>query len=274
MIRRDHIEDAAIESFFAGNGAGEELALLAAFAQDLRAEGRGPVPTPSAPLAAMLAHGFSTDRAPAPSTAPADRPTTARTSGVAVARFFAGLSAAKVAFGVGIAAASVTAAGAAGALPGPAQDALAAAVEAATPFSFPDSASDRADFGERVSTDATDGGVDGQEVSEEAKENGDAHRAEGGAPEDPGQNGLDRAGETPAAGHVPTSPPGSGKPASAGSADTGSDAASETPAAGRLPDAVPAGPPADAGSQGSTGPTTASSSPAADRLPGSVPAAP
>ena len=44
----------------------------------------------------------------------------------------------KVALGVGVAAASVTAAGAAGVLPQPAQHALASVVEVATPFQLPD----------------------------------------------------------------------------------------------------------------------------------------
>lgn len=276
MIRRDQIEDAAIEAFFAGNGAGGEMASLAAFAEEVRAVAQGPVPAPSAQLATMLAHGFSTEQSPAAGAVPAPvQRATRRSRRVAVAELFGNLGmAAKAALGIGIVAAGITGAGAAGALPGPAQDALAAAVEAATPFSFPDSASDSADFGDRVSTDATDGGVDGKEISEEAKENGDAHRADGGAPDEPGQNGLDRAGETPAAGHVPTAPPAGGQPDG-----TGPDQAGGTPAADHLPEAVPAGPPAenppaDAGTQSSTGLTTASSTPATDRLPGSVPGAP
>jgi len=48
--------------------------------------------------------------------------------------------AAKVAFGMGVAAASVTAAGAAGVLPDPAQHAVASVVSAATPFAVPDPA--------------------------------------------------------------------------------------------------------------------------------------
>ena len=193
-----------------------------------------------------------------------------------IGEFIAGLSvAAKAAFGVGIAAASVTAAGAAGALPGPAQDAVAAAVEAATPFSLPDGAADQAEFGERVSTDATDGGVDGKEISDEAKENGDAHRADAakgaGQPDEPGQNGLDQANTTPAAGHVPTSLPG-GKPSS-----TGLDAAAGTPAGDHLPSSIgqpETTPPADAGSQSSSGLDAAGTTPAAGHLPSSVPARP
>lgn len=203
-----------------------------------------------------------------------------------IAEFIAGLSvAAKATFGVTMAAASVTAAGAAGALPAPAQNAVSAAVEAVTPFSFPDKANDKADFGGKVSTDARDGGVDGKEVSEDAKQNGEANRADGaGQPTDPGQNGLDKANTTPAAGHVPTSVP-SGKPAAAGApaagaqSSTGIATADETPAAAYTPEAVPGSPatadqyaPEDAGSQSSTGTGTATSTPAGSYLPGSVPA--
>lgn len=196
-----------------------------------------------------------------------------------IGEFIAGLSvAAKAAFGISMAAASVTAAGAAGALPEPAQNAVSAAVEAVTPFSFPDKASDEADFGERVSTDARDGGVDGKAVAEDAKDNGHG-TGEGGRPAAPGQTGLDQANTTPAAGHVPTSVP-AGKPSTAGSqSSTGTDTATETPAAGNLPESVPAGPPseappADAGSQSSTGTGTATQAPAADYVPSSVPAGP
>ena len=84
---------------------------------------------------------------------------------------------------------------------------------------------ENAAFGQRVSADArgeSDGvpGVDGQEISaearalaEERRTAGQAHRpehagppADAGTPDDagsPGQTGLDRAGDTPAAGHIP-----------------------------------------------------------------------
>lgn len=84
---------------------------------------------------------------------------------------------------------------------------------------------ENASFGQSVAEDARDGGVDGQEISEaararaeERREAGQAHRpedagppAEAGRPDDAGsqsQTGLDRAGDTPAASHIPTSVPG------------------------------------------------------------------
>ncbi|HEX2699300.1 MAG TPA: hypothetical protein VHM89_03750, partial [Acidimicrobiales bacterium] len=250
MSRRHRI-DAAIEAFFAGNGAGEEQASLASFAEKLRSVASGPVPAPSAMLATMLAEGFSTEKGdllataasnvPGPATQAVGLPTWRKRRRV-VGEFIVGLSVgAKAAFGISMAAASVTAAGAAGALPAPAQHVVSAAVEATTPFEFPDRANDKADFGKRVSTDARDGGVDGKVISEEAKHNGDAHRADGAGhgnkPTDLGQNGLDQANGTPAAGHVPTSLP-SGKPDAAGSQ-------AGTAGSGNAPDPVPAGPPTD-----------------------------
>ena len=97
---------------------------------------------------------------------------------------------------------------------------------------------ENAAFGQSVATDAQDGGVDGQEISEaaraqaeERKAAGQAHRpedagqpedagipADAGQPADPGsqsQTGLDHAGDTPAASHIPTSVPG-GNPAGVG----------------------------------------------------------
>jgi hypothetical protein len=96
---------------------------------------------------------------------------------------------------------------------------------------------ENAAFGQSVAADArgdSDGepGVDGQEISaaaramaEERRAAGQAHRpehagppADAGRPADagsPGQTGLDRASQTPAAGHIPSSVPG-GRPAGVG----------------------------------------------------------
>jgi hypothetical protein len=78
---------------------------------------------------------------------------------------------------------------------------------------------ENAAFGQSVAEDARDGGVDGQEISEAARAQaeerraaGQAHRPENaGPPADAGsqsQTGLDRASDTPAADHLPTSVPG------------------------------------------------------------------
>ena len=234
MERGQHIGDAAIEAFFTGNGAGGELASLVALAEDLRGMARGPLPAPSAELARLLTDGFAlTGNLPAP--APSEARPTRRTA----------LARALAAFGV--VAAGLTVGGAAGALPGPAQDLVSSTVAAVTPFSFPHSAEDDVRFDERVRTDAHDGGADGRAVSEDAKQNGDANRADGaGRPEAPGAQGLDRAGETPAAGHVPTSVP-SGRPDSAGPPIDPAPGGplDGVPAPGDPPASVPDGPPAD-----------------------------
>lgn len=205
-----------------------------------------------------------------------------------ITELLAGLSVAtKAAFGISMAtAAAVTGGGAAGVLPGPAQGAVATTVEAVTPFSFPDAADAKADFGGTVATDATDGGVDGPTVSAEAKLQGDVNRpadpgstagrpADAGRPAAPGQKGLDKANTTPAAGRAPTAVP-TGRPATAGTqSSTGLDTASSTPAAGRVPTAVPsgAGASATAGSQSTAGLSTAGSTPAARFIPASAPPA-
>ncbi len=281
MFRRPPLDDATIEAFFTGQQAGEELAPLAGLVEDLHSVTSGPPPAPSTQLAAMLADGFSTAKGDllvtaasnvtGPATQAAGLPTW-RKKKMIIAELLAGLSvAAKAGFGISAAAAAVTAGGAAGVLPGPAQHAVATGVEAVTPFSFPDKANDKADFGGTVSTDARDGGVDGATVSSEAKLNGEANR-----PADPGQNGLDQANTTPAAGHAPTSVPG-GQPTTAGTpSSTGLATAGGTPAAGHVPTSVPAGPPAStppagAGTQSTAGLGTASSTPAAGRVPTSVP---
>lgn len=130
-------------------------------------------------------------------------------SGIAAKLTGLGL-AAKVGLGLTMAAASATGAGAAGVLPDAAQHAVAEAVSAVTPFEFPDEANDKADFGDTVSTDATDEdkGVDGGTVSDDAKRQGD----DAGVPADAGsqgQTGIDQADETPAADSTPSSVPAS-----------------------------------------------------------------
>ena len=288
MFRNHPLDDATIEAFFTGQPADEDLAPLAGFVEDLRSVTSGPAPVPSMRLAAMLAEGFSTEKGDllvtaasnvtGPASQAAGLPKRKRTKKMIIAELLAGLGvAAKAGIGLTAAAAAVTAGGAAGVLPGPAQGAVSAGVEAVTPFSFPDRANAKADFGGTVSTDATDGGVDGETVSADAKTNGEAN-ADAGRPAAPGQKGLDQANTTPAAGRAPTSVP-LGRPATAGTqATVGLDAASSTPAAGHLPAVVPAGPPAStppagAGTQSSAGLGTAAGTPAAGQTPSSVPPA-
>src|SRR5204862_732082 len=131
----------------------------------------GPAPVPKPELALLMAKGFSTD--------PIDRPAPEEPMVVSRHRRWAarlaGLGvAAKVGLGLGVAAAAVGSGGAAGVLPDPVQHVVASAVDTVSPFEFPDTANDHANFGATVSGDATgttDGtpGVDGQAVSDAAR---------------------------------------------------------------------------------------------------------
>lgn len=284
MHRRQDIGDAAIEAFFTGNGAGDEVPpSLAALAEELRDMAVGPAPQPSPLLAVLLQQGFSTENGDPSATAASNVPGPAQQAAglpkwrrrrMVIGEFLAGLSvAAKATFGVGVAMASVTAAGAAGALPGAVQNVVATGIEAVTPFDLPDSGDlsddgsgqdvtgedagdvggdDAGDvvgdgsgeptgdgagaggrFGDRVSADAQDGGVDGREISEEAKLNGEANRADAaadaGRPESPGDNGQDR-GNAPAP--VPAEKPDKGPATTVPDGDDGSgddDPADEDP---------------------------------------------
>jgi hypothetical protein len=173
MPRHPALDDAAIEALIA-DPTGDPL--LGGFLEDLRMAARGPDPVPSTELAAMLAGGLlPDDHVPATSTWSAP----VRTRRLRVPRIVAGLSlAAKVLLGAGVAAAATTGAGAAGVLPRPVQGAVAGVVGATTPFTFPDHASERSDFGGGVSTDARDEtpGVDGSRIADRAR---DAERLPG-----------------------------------------------------------------------------------------------
>lgn len=160
--------------------------------------------------------------------------------------------AAKLGLVTSLAAAAVAGAGAVGALPAAATDAVRHAVEAVTPGGS--DAPDKENFGSRVSADATgesDGqpGVDGQQISEEAP--GAAHRPDSAAPEEaPGQSGvtgLARANQTPAADHAPDA-----APSVAPTPDDAGQSADHRPAT--VPSTVPepGGPPADHGAGGDT----------------------
>lgn len=114
----------------------------------------------------------------------------------------------------------------------------------------PKDPNENADFGQGVAADAKDGGVDGRQISEAAKARaaerkaaGQANRPEGaGPPADAGQS--EDAGQPADAGQSEDA----GPPADAGSqSQTGLDAAGDTPAASHLPTSVPGGRPAGVG---------------------------
>ena len=138
----------------------------------------------------------------------------------------------KAGLGATLTAIGVLGAGAAGALPAPADEAVRDAIETVSPIAF-DAADDDppARFGAQVSADATgesDGeeGVDGLSIA--ATTPGSSHRADPAAPDAPpgqaAETGLSRANQTPAAPHAPDVAPGAvpaqGGPDGAGRPDS------------------------------------------------------
>ena len=293
------LDDQALDALLSGAHAESGFDWLIPFVEDLVEATRGSAPPMTPALALLVTEGVSTEKGDVPATvarrvigrAPqaAGRPRwRSKLVLTGLAAKFTGLGmVAKSGIGLSLVVASTTAAGAVGVLPAPAQHAVATVVGAATPFTFPDpDVHDKNNFGATVSADATgasDGvpGVDGGAVSDAARNKpkpGDATPdGPSGAPPgtlvgpETGSKGLDRAGETPAAGHVPTSvPAGSGGatvPASPPANGLGT--ANSTPAAGRAPSTVPPVTPAApaAGAPGSSGPDTAGATPPAGRTP-------
>ena len=98
---------------------------LGFFADDARVAAGGLPPAPRPGLLALMGAGIA-----APTVTPREKPMFVKS--------LLGSLAAKVALGVGLATATVTAAGAAGVLPAAAQHAVATAVGVATPFQLPD----------------------------------------------------------------------------------------------------------------------------------------
>jgi hypothetical protein len=117
---------------------------LASFVEDLRILAGGPAPEPGPGLVAVMRRGVSD---PSP-TSPGRRKMLVKT--------LVGSLAAKVALGLGVAAAGMTAAGAAGVLPDAAQHAVASVVGATTPFAVPDPSTTTASVSRHDSMDAGD----------------------------------------------------------------------------------------------------------------------
>lgn len=117
--------------------------LLTDFLSELKSWGTGPAPMPSGALASLLDDADHLAPVPAPAS---------RRKKMLVPKLAALGMAAKVALGFGVAAAAVTTAGMAGALPGPAQNTVAAVVSALSPLDLPGAAGDVADH---VTSDVT-----------------------------------------------------------------------------------------------------------------------
>jgi hypothetical protein len=209
------IDDATAEALLRGGQVDAGLWPLARAVHAYREVGRRPI-EPSGELATRIATGVFTPVAPAMGdrtgrrgvlTAPMSnwrRIRMAILTGLAAATAkVAGMSvAAKATAGLSIAAASMGTAGFVGVLPDPVQDRFDTVVEQVTPNQAPATPDDNAEFGERVSEDAKDGGVDGGEISEEARQQGELRRP-GGLPA-PGDSGAPEDLELPAT--TPTSP--------------------------------------------------------------------
>ena len=142
------LNDRAVEAILCGRTpAPAGLTPLVEFAQDVRSVADRAVPQPNAALASVLSTGFSTEKGDLLVTAGSNviGPATTQAAGLPKWRnrtrmlpegIFTGLVA-KVVAGVVSGLVGVTGLGAAGALPGPAQDAVAGVVNTVTPFNLP-----------------------------------------------------------------------------------------------------------------------------------------
>lgn len=181
MSTRRPLDDASVEAVFRGAQVPPELEVLVGAVQSLRSAAQRPV-RPTTELAERMATGVF----------PIDSAQRRTKIGETLSKLAAMSLRAKVATGFAAALTGLTAATAAGALPDAAQERVETAIESVTPIDFPE----RAEFGQEVAEDAQDGGVDGQEISEWAREQGQQ-------PDDPGHQG--KADQHQPAG-VPDSP--------------------------------------------------------------------
>lgn len=150
------LDDAAVEAVLRGGAVAPELEPLASFVDTIRTTATRPV-RPSRELADCMVSGvFVTARA---------RRTRARRSSSKLAAMSLRT---KVTAGCAAALTGLTGVAAAGALPDAAQERVETMIESVTPIEFPD----RAGFGQEVADDAQDGGVDGPEIGERAREQG------------------------------------------------------------------------------------------------------
>ena len=248
------LDDRAVEAFFAGRSLPADEDLLGTFAQSVRAFSHQPAPTPRGELAAVLMDGLTIEKGDLPVTAVSNatgprreasglpkwrRPRMTALLSALITKLGALGLAAKAGLAIALTAAGVTAAGAAGALPGPVQNAVSHAVSDVSPFTFPTTANSHAVFGGKTATTAHNNhGVSGSTVSKAAKTQGSTEKANpttggsgsasqgsNGAPTNPGSQsstGLNQANTTPAQGHAPTSVPTPTNPGSqSGSHPTG-----------------------------------------------------
>ena len=219
MPGHDPVHDTLIELL------GDDLDLLAAMADDLTVLVDRPAPAPNPELALVLMNGLSTEKGdllataasnvtgPAPQAAGLPKWRKERT--MLPVGFLSGLGG-KIAAGVSASLIGLTTAGAAGALPGPAQGAVAGVINTVTPFSITDGSDGTAGGGAQAGVQAlgTDSGV---------KANVSTGTNDGAA------EGAGQAGVTVPGGSVTVT--GSG-----GASPTGGDASGSGQVAAGLPD--------------------------------------
>jgi hypothetical protein len=238
-----------IERIVWGDPVPESCEPLGAFAEQVRLLGCAPAPPPSPELANLLAGRDLDLMAVGKAGGRSERkrmPGIDRLAGLTGKVASLGLVA-KLGLGASLAAAAAAGAGAAGVLPAAANHAVRGAIEGVTPVEFDSNGNDDANFGDRVSDDATgesdgENGVDGQQISDEAP--GAANRPDSGAADEPrgqsGETGLTQANQTPAAEHAPDTP---GAPSDAGNSaeqgDPDGDGEPGDASDGGRPDTVP-----------------------------------
>ena len=252
--RRWELDDGTVEAIVQDLPVEDRLEPLVAFARQVRTAAVDlPGPAPSDELARIL-RGEDTHTT-------RGRPHVQVGRAAAVAAKAAGLGmAAKIGLGASLAAAGVTGAGAAGVLPGPANDAVQDAIEAVSPVEFhgrrdaPDSVEQPTSFGDEVSDDATgrsdgENGVDGRKIAEESP--GPEHRPGSGDSDSEGSGqsgsaGLTWANQTPAEPHAPDSVPSTvpGSPAGRSGNGAGNGGRPGTTAPSTVPD-LPTSSPGD-----------------------------
>jgi hypothetical protein len=193
------LDDATAEAILAGRAVPADLEPVARLVAMYRDAARWPV-RPSGELAALLAKGGFE---PAPGRGrTATASTKVRRTPMAWLSRLAGLSiAVKAIIVAAIGVAGLGTAAAAGVLPDPVQDRVDAVVGSVIDREPPAPDNDNAEFGDRVSEDAKDGGVVGPQISEQARQQGDQHRPT----EAPGQRG--RPTELPTPDDIPANPP-------------------------------------------------------------------
>jgi hypothetical protein len=241
MYAQREIDDTTVETVLRGGPVPADLEPLTAALGALRALPEQPV-RPSDELAARMAAGdFASAVAPRPSRRSAGRHAARRRLATMPLR-------AKIAAGGVMVLGGLATATVAGALPGPAQQGVQTVIEMVTPIEF----DDPKDFGKEVSDDAKDGGVDGWEISERAKEQGadpdapgsdgqpdpavvppgsdnGSARGQGVTPTVPETRPSNAPGDTPGQPVEPGRPSGAGQPDGAGKPDSAGKPESEDP---------------------------------------------